>query len=102
MNHPSNEAVRKEAEERVERAKRYAVIFPHLIREPDLKYQDVDWQEDYLRRMYKLPVLTRKVVNIEGEKVNKVEVDVNSRKEYMRKYMAKKRAMKRGEIPVET
>jgi hypothetical protein len=30
--------------ERVERAKRYAEKFPHLIHGSDLKFQDVDWQ----------------------------------------------------------
>ena len=98
MSHPSNEAVRIEAGERVERSEKYALMFPHLIGVNDLRFQDVNWQEDYLRRMYKMPPLVRKSeVNSEGEIVNKVEVDVNSRKAYMRNYMAKKRAAKRGD-----
>jgi hypothetical protein len=32
---------------RVERAKRYAEKFPHLIRVDDLKYQTVEWQYEH-------------------------------------------------------
>lgn len=39
-----------EAKERVERAKRYAKIFPELIREDDLKFQTLEWQLSEVKR----------------------------------------------------
>lgn len=32
---------------RVERAKRYAEMFPHLIHASDLAFQDLDWQYEH-------------------------------------------------------
>ncbi len=101
VNKPSDDNVKKEAVDRAARAGRYAVMFPHLIRPGDERFQDVNWQEDNLRRIYKLTPLQREIVNKEGEKVIINTPEEVNRKAYMREYMAKKRAQKRGEIEVE-
>lgn len=81
----NEEQLLTEARERAERAKRYAEKFPMKIMGGEDRFQRVEWQEGHLRKVYNLP-----------KKVNKEDEEVNKRKEYMRKYMAKKRSEKMG------
>lgn len=39
-----------EAKERVERAKRYAVLFPEFVRPNDMKFQTLEWQLEQVRK----------------------------------------------------